>query len=499
MNEVSANISALDYKELKEKYKAVDIDGLIEKKVKYYRLNPFKERTKAIWIEKIKEYIQLVNEDVPETPTTDYSKPKVSSTLQSYYSKKDLAKDIWNVIPYFYDNSKIWWLWDSVNFKWKIVDDKDILNIVEDNSDANTVNSKEKNEIIEAMQQYGRRQIPTPIKKTWIQFKNKLYDIKTGESFEANPKYFVTNPIPYEVSGDARTPKIDEIFEQWVGKDYVETLKEICVYCILPDYPLSRIFCFVGAGMNGKSKYLELLRKFIGAENVCSTELDTLITSRFEVTRLYKKLVCQMGETNFNVINKTSMLKKLTGGDLIGFEYKGKNPFEDINYAKIIIATNNLPATTDKTIGFYRRWVIIDFPNTFSEKKDILLDIPEEEFNNLATFSIISLNKMLEKREFTNEGTIEQRIDKYESKSNFLERFVKFFTEEDLNSFITKNDFYKKFIAWSKENNHREMSETTVGLEMKKLNFESDRKNFNWMNDGKGGQARVWLGIKWKE
>ena len=91
-----------------------------------------------------------------------------------------------------------------------------------------------------------------------------------------------------------------------------------------------------------------------------------------------------MGETNFNEMSRTSKLKKLTGGDLIGFEYKNKNPFEAKNYAKILIATNSLPTTSDKTLGFYRRWMIIDFPNQFSEKKDILKDIPEEEYESLA-------------------------------------------------------------------------------------------------------------------
>jgi len=36
-----------------------------------------------------------------------------------------------------------------------------------------------------------------------------------------------------------------------------------------------------------------------------------------------------MGETNFNEMSKTSIIKKLTGGDLIGFEYKNKNPFNE--------------------------------------------------------------------------------------------------------------------------------------------------------------------------
>jgi len=171
-----------------------------------------------------------------------------------------------------------------------------------------------------------------------------------------------------------------------------------------------------------KSKFLQLLTKFIGEDNVTSTELDTLLTSRFEITRLHKKLVCQMGETNFSEINKTSIIKKLTGQDIIGFEYKNKDPFEEINYAKILIATNNLPTTTDKTIGFYRRWMIIDFPNQFNEKKDILKDIPEEEYNALALKCSLILKDLLETRTFTNEGSVEDRMKRYEDHSNPLEK-----------------------------------------------------------------------------
>ena len=206
-----------------------------------------------------------------------------------------------------------------------------------------------------------------------------------------------------------------------------------------------------------------------------------------------------MGETNFNEMNKTSILKKLSGGDLVGFEYKNKNPFEEKNYAKILISTNNLPSTTDKTLGFYRRWMIIDFPNTFSEKKDILNDIPDEEYSNLGRKCLGILKELLELREFYKEGTIQERMENYERKSNFLAVFLKEFTEESIfDGYITKSDYYKKFIAWSKENKHREMSETSVGLAMKKLGVMEEKKYFGWLFDGKGGQARVWSGIKWK-
>jgi putative DNA primase/helicase len=291
---------------------------------------------------------------------------------------------------------------------------------------------------------------------------------------------------------------MDRIFEEWVGKDYVQTLYEILAYCLIPDYPIHRLFCLIGSGMNGKSCFLRLLKKFIGNDNITSTELDTLLNSRFEVTRLYKKLVCIMGETNFSEMSKTSIIKKLTGQDVIGFEYKNKTPFDDCNYAKIIIATNNLPSTTDKTIGFYRRWMIIDFPNQFSEQKDILGDIPEEEFECLTLKCALMLKDLLARRSFTNEGSLEDRMERYEAKSNFLEKFIKEATKEDFEGIITCSDFNKKFWAWCKEHRHREMSETSIGIAMKKIGFVQERKYMNWMFDGKGGYARIWAGLSWK-
>ena len=414
--------------------------------------------------------------------------------------KKQLAEHIIDVQPLYYDNARNWWLWIHAKYKWERVDETDILNAIDKQATINTINSKEKNEMLEALKQVSRLNKPAPLDANWIQFKKEVFDIKTGERFQAGPQWFVTNPIPWELHDRdfEQTPVMDKIFTEWVGEENVKKLYEIIAYCMIPDYPIHRIFCFIGGGMNGKSKYLQLLRNFIGADNCCSTELDTLITSRFEVTRLHKKLVCQMGETNFGEMSKTSMLKKLSGGDLIGFEYKGKDPFEDISYAKLIIATNNLPATTDKTIGFYRRWMIIDFPNQFSEAKDILGEIPEEEYNSLALKCCHILKELLEKRAFDNEGSIEDRMEKYEAKSNFLDKFLKEFTETDSNAHITSADFYKKFSAWCKDNRHREMSETAVGMGMKKAGVEQERKYFGWMFDGKGGNARCWIGIKWK-
>ena len=427
------------------------------------------------------------------------SKEDLNRIITNYNNKIDLVKQIFKIQPFYYDENRIWWAWNKEEFKWEMIDDTGILLFVRQLTTANTIKQGEKMELLEALRQEGRMNKPEPIKKTWVQFKNKIYDINTGESFDVTSKYFVTNPIPYKVSGDPRTPTMDRIFKEWVGENYVGTLYEIIAYCLIPDYPIHRLFCFIGAGLNGKSCFLRLLTKFIGEGNKTSTELDTLISSRFEVTRLHKKLVCIMGETNFSEMNKTSIIKKLTGQDTIGFEYKNKNPFDDYNYAKILIATNNLPTTTDKTFGFYRRWLIIDFPNQFSELKDILSEIPEQEYENLATSSIIRLNELLKKREFTNEGSIEERMKRYEEHSDPLEKFIKEFTFEDLDSSIWKFEFEKRLNQWCVENRFRQLSEIAIGRKMKEKGIEQIQRDSDWLIDGQSKKLRAWAGIKWKE
>jgi len=453
---------------------------------------PIPNPTESQW----KRYMKEKEEEGKPVPSSESFKE-----ASQVFTPKGQADKFTEIQPLFYDKHGLWWLWSPQLFKWEIVDEVDILNMIEDSTGEDVISPKNRTIILNSLKQKGRKLIPQPIKPTWIQFKDTIMDIETGEKFKASPEYFATNPIPWALHKDniEATSNMDRIFAEWVGEENVKQLYEILAYCMMPDYPINRLFCFIGAGMNGKSKFLELLTRFVGEENSCTTELDTLLNSRFEITRLHKKLVCMMGETNFNEMSKTSILKKLTGGDMIGFEYKNKNPFGEKNYAKIIIATNNLPTTTDKTIGFYRRWMIIDFPNQFSEAKDILTEIPDEEYESLALKCSIILKELLKERKFHNEGTIEQRQEKYESKSNFLETFLRIATEHDPNGYITSADFFKRFCAWSKENRHREMSETSVGATMRKLGIENERRYFNWLFEGKGGQLRCWTGIKWKE
>jgi len=258
---------------------------------------------------------------------------------------------------------------------------------------------------------------------SWIQFKDQVVNIETGETFIATPKHFFTSPLPWPLSESKDTPLIDQLLIDWAGDDNVKLLEAIS-YCLLRDYPIQRIIRLIGSGANGKGSFLRLLRKLLGKDNITSTDLMKLGRNRFETAKLYNKLVCEIAETNVTSLKFTSTLKRLTGGDLIDAEHKNKKPFTFENHTKLIIATNSLPQTTDKTKGFGRRWLVVEFNNTFTDGKEATNKIPDIEFSNLCKKLIRVLKEPLAKGSFTNEGLASDRGARYDKLSNSVKAFI---------------------------------------------------------------------------
>lgn len=418
------------------------------------------------------------------------------------FSDKVQADSFQDEQPLFYDRNQMWWLWNKQVKFWQMTDDIDILNMMEDAFGLDTTTPHLKAKIINRLKQSGRKHIPLKSDINFIQFRNGLINLKSPEVLiKPSSKYFITNPIPHFLSESDETPTFDKLFSEWVEEKYVPTLYEILAYCLYPAYPIERIFCLVGSGANGKSCFLGILRNLVGEQNVASTDLNMLIKSRFETARLHKKLVCLMGETDFNVMEHTEKIKRLVSGkDVVGFEVKNKNPFEDINYAKLIIATNNLPTTTDKTVGFYRRWTIIDFPNQFTEEKDILATIPPQEYENLCRKCVKILVELLKKRCFTNDGDFDERMKRFEERSNPLEKFWREEILEDFNSYIFKFDFRKRLDEWCDDNRFRKLTDRNIVAFMKEKSVETGQFQAEWYSkDGEKPRWRAWSGIKWKK
>jgi P4 family phage/plasmid primase-like protien len=397
--------------------------------------------------------------------------------------------------PFFYEKTKQFWFWNIKYSRWEEVDDVDLMNGIERSLGFNgqTIKNRVKSEYLESFKRVGRLHHPKEPKKTWVQFKNKVVDLQTGEEFDSNPDYWLCNPIPWELGDSEETPTMDRLFESWVGKDKIINLYEIIAYCTISDYPIHRWFCLLGTGCNGKGTFMNLITRFIGMNNICSSDLDYIGTNNFAAYDLYKKSVCFMGETNLNALKSTAMLKKLCGGDPIRFEKKGLMAQNGYNYAKIIVASNSLPATHDKTDGFYRRFFHIDFPNRFKGNKDVLADIPDQEYMNLARKCCIIAKNLLNNREFTNELSIEMKREMYENISNPIISYINEEFVQDMNGFVYQFEFKKKFQIWCLNRGHRPRQPTEVNQYMDN-HYNPSKRDYPETDKS----YRVWLGLRQK-
>ena len=441
-----------------------------------------------------------------DTFRKDEKEVKGYSGIKEIIPKKSLSSQIFTVLgqvemfydehPYFYDKSGMFFLWNKEKFKYEISDEVDVLNGIS-NTGVDTISSKTKTEIINALKQFGRKMIPKESPKTWIQFKNLIYDFETGEVFEASPDYFMTNPIPWELGETEETPTIDNLFEEWVGEDYKKTLYQIISYCCSPEQFMQRLVALVGGGANGKGTFLKLLIKFLGSENVSSSELKELATSGFETSAIYKKLACIMGEISYDDLKNTNQIKKLAGEDQIRFCFKGKTPFSEESTTTLISATNSLPNTPDKTIGFYRKWLIIDFPNQFEIKQGILESIPEKEFKNLARRVVRELAELYKEQKFHNEGNFDERMVRYEERSNPLLRFIETNCEEVPDVHIELRKFANEFNEYAKNHHLRVMSVVQIGKALREEGFETGTRQV-WCDNVNKVSKKVILNLRIK-
>jgi len=412
---------------------------------------------------------------------------------------RQLANDFHERQPYFYDSSNMWWLWNKQTYRWEIKDQVDVLNAFDKHFVKATEETKVRSELMEALRKVGRQNKPKDASETWVQFHDTIVDVYKPESQrEASPEFFHTNTLSWTLGKSEDTPTIDRLLSEWViggnqGGSFVQTLLEIIAFCLLPSYPIQRLFVLIGSGCNGKSTFLRLLARFLGKENYTATDLARLMSGRFESAKLYRKLLCVIGEIGRTTLKQTSFLKALTGNDPVPFEFKNRTPFEAVSYAKIVIAANRLPETVDRSDGFYRRWLIVDFPNRFPEGKDIISDIPDWEFENLANKSIRILRELLERGSFTNEGTIEHRKERYEEKSSSLDKFIEEFCEESNGDFIPVKNFYELYSSYLQENGAMPVTKISMGRAMTARGMKSEK-----YSDG-ADAFRVYRGLKWND
>ena len=349
----------------------------------------------------------------------------------------------------------------------------------------------------------------------WLTVGNSVVNLKTLETRPHSPEFMSTIRIPVTYFSDGMVndfyewiedpivanpcPAIDKFMHEVMAPEDVETVLDFIAYCLWRSFPFHRYLLFNGSGRNGKGVMLEIIKCFLGHNNVSGESLHRLLGTRFATAELYGKLANIDADLSKEALKNTGILKKLTGGDYIPAEKKFCPPFQFVNHAKLLFSANEIPMTEDETDAFFSRPIIINFPNQFLGNKadpNLIRKLTtDDELSGLLRTILRRLPRVLKEGISTTSSSIDENYEKYILSSNPVRAFFEAALEYDNDKAPSKSEVYVSYKMFCDAKKLAAESEQSFSRKLKK----DFGLNYKQMRDEKGGKAYYWIGIRIKD
>ena len=197
-------------------------------------------------------------------------------------------------------------------------------------------------------------------------------------------------------------------------------------------------------------------------------------------------------------LETSSIFKQITGGDPVVAEYKFKDSFDFVPFARLIFSANQPPQSKDATDAFFQRWQVLHFANVFrGTPKEISADRLIERLTTPTELSGV-LNKALAAVQrvltvgLTSTDSMRQAHQEFWKTTDPLSIWLVQNTVDDPNSYVAKSALIDAYNAAAAQSGRAGMNTTAFGSTLKRL-----RPQVTDVQRTIGGREKVWcyLGI----
>ena len=292
-------------------------------------------------------------------------------------------------------------------------------------------------------------------------FINGTLELDTGNFREHSSGDYCSFISSYPYNPEATYRSWSRFIDDVTAGDPIksEILQFIPAYALMPHCKFEKVFCLCGSGGNGKSKYLEILRRLFGESNVTHITPRGLL-DRFQRIALKDSLLNIAGEIKSNLNDVEEYIKLIASGEPISACYKSQDFVSFSSRAKLLFAMNGQLTSSDTSDGLTRRIIIVDFKTQFVDYPD-----PNDPYQKLKNVDIIDdLNrelhsggifnwvyegyKLLSKvGYFTETNDQEELLTDFKRASNPILVFYEDWKTDSPDS-ISNSDLYGKYRQW---------------------------------------------------
>lgn len=326
-------------------------------------------------------------------------------------------------------------------------------------------------------------------KSTVINLENGTLRIGADGSRKLTPfnyKDFVRHQLKFPYDVDAKSPLFDSFITTCLDDESKRmVLAEFVGYCFVKTSVLrtEKMILLLGAGRNGKSLFISILNALLGSENVSSYSLQSLTDdsgkSRAEIAN---KLLNASPELSEKINIQT--FKMLCSGEDIEARSLYKQPFIMKDYAKLLSATNSMPRDTESVLGYYRRFLIINWNYTVPEKDvdpDLANKIIESELSGILNWVLLGLDRLLKNRGFSKSKAIDQALEDFKTQSDSVNLWAKDSNYIKTDEPIAKlSDIYRLYRFYCEQDGYIAVSLKKFRPRLEAMGYESKRFSEGW-------------------
>lgn len=330
------------------------------------------------------------------------------------------------------------------------------------------------------------KQKPENQEKLMINLLNGTYefDHKKSKLREFRKEDFMTYQLPFEYDENAQSPMFLKYLEEVLpDKSKQKVLAEFLGYIFMKKgnphvKKLEKALFLYGGGANGKSVIFEIINALLGKENISTIKLEDLAKENFraEIENKLLNYASEIGRT-FD----TSTFKTLASGETVTARKLYNDPFNMENYAKLMFNVNELPITSDKSNGFYRRFLIIHFDQTIpKEKRDTELSnkIIENELSGVFNWILEGMRRLYAQKDFTHSEAIESTLEMFKITSDNVSLFLE---ENEMKpcteNYENGNELYSRYKDFCIQSGHRPLGSRNFYNRLEDLGFMKARKS----------------------
>ncbi len=326
---------------------------------------------------------------------------------------------------------------------------------------------------------------------------NGQLDLRTGQLGEHDRDALATKLIPVEYDPDARCPRFLAFLHRVMGGNerLMDFLQRAVGYSLTGSTQEQCLFFLYGAGANGKSTFLEVLRA-LTADYATQADFTTFLERksdgpRNDVARLFGARVVTSSEVGEGKRLNESLVKSLTGSDTIAARFLFAEAFELTPTFKLWLAANHRPVIRGTDGAIWRRIRLIPSTQVIpeAERDPNLTAALKDELPGILAWAIAGCLRWLEDG-LGMPDEVKAATDSYRRDSDTLGAFLEDCCELGDDYAVPAADLYQAYSMWAKEGGEYQVSQTAFGRKLEERGILGEKR-------GTGSNRVKWrVGVK---